>query len=336
MFDHKNISAFFNKISFSDRIVIIPHKDPDGDAIGSSLAWNDVLTKQGYSVSVVSPNEITQTLSWMKGFDDIVIYKTQIEKAKEVLKDANFFIFLDFNNLTRIGALHDELIKLNAPRLVVDHHPFPQENIADVLVSDTTVSSTCELSFTVLKALDWSISLDAAECLYTGIMTDTGLLNHNSSRPEIYHIVAELIGKGVDKEKIHNKIFQSNSLSRTRLFGHALCNKLEILPSQKVGIITLTQSELKEFDYKLGDTEGLVNEPLSIKGVEVAALFTEKEDNIVRTSFRSIGDIAVNKYSEQYFNGGGHKNAAGGKFKGSLSAAVEAFKNTVESYFYKE
>lgn len=336
MIDHKNISTFFNQFSFSDNIVIIPHKDPDGDAIGSSLAWKDVLSSKGYSVSVVCPNEITQTLAWMKGFDDIVIYKTQMELAQEILKGAKCLIFLDFNNTSRIGAVGDEIQKLNVPRLTVDHHPYPQEGIADFLISDTSVSSTCELSFSVFRELGWTISLEAAECLYTGIMTDTGLLNHNSSRPEIYHIVAELIGKGVDKEKIHNKLFQSNSLSRARLFGHALCNKLEILPSEKVGLISLTQKELDEFDYQLGDTEGLVNEPLAIKGVEIAALFTEKNENIVKISFRSIGDIAVNKFSEQYFNGGGHKNAAGGKFKGTLSAAIKTFKSTVEDYFYKE
>lgn len=331
-----DISSFFNQISPSDSIVIIPHKDPDGDAIGSSLAWKDTLTAHGFSATVVSPNEITQTLAWMKGFDEIIIYNKERQIAEKVLKEAQFLIFLDFNNLARIDALQDVITTLTVPRLMVDHHPFPQEDVADVLVSDTSVSSTCELSFLVFKELGWKLSVNAAECLYSGIMTDTGLLNHNSSRPEIYQIVAELIGLGIEKEKIHTNIFHSNTLSRTRLFGHALCNKLEVLPSQKVAFIALTQGELAEFEYKLGDTEGLVNEPLSIAGVEVAALFIENEKTFIKASFRSVGDVAVNSYSAQFFNGGGHKNAAGGRFKGTLPEAIQLFKSTVETFFYKE
>lgn len=333
MLDKQTISSFFNQISALDNIVVIPHKDPDGDAIGSSLAWLQVLSDRGLGITVVCPNELSSNLKWMPGANDIVIYKQQQQKAADRISKANYIILLDFNALSRIGEMKHLVEKSSAKRIMIDHHPFPDAGVADVLVSEPAVSSTCELSFSVMEMLDWGVSREAATCLYSGIMTDTGLLNHNSSRPEIYHMVARLVEKEIDKDFIHKKLFYSNSLSRTRLFGHALCNNLEILPSQRVALIALSREELDRFNYTIGDTEGLVNQPLSIEGIDVAALFIEKEHGFIKVSFRSRGNLPVNSYSGKYFGGGGHKNAAGGEFKNAtLSEAVNLFKETAESF----
>jgi phosphoesterase RecJ-like protein len=270
----------------------------------------------------------------MPGADEIVIYKQQMKKADEFISKASYLILLDFNALSRIGEMKLSVEKSAAKRIMFDHHPFPDANVADVLVSEPSVSSTCELSFFVMETLGWAVSREAATCLYSGIMTDTGLLNHNSSRPEIYHMVARLVEKEIDKEFIHKKLFYSNSLNRTRLFGYALCNNLEILPSQRVALIALSREDLDRFNYTIGDTEGLVNQPLSIKGIDVAALFIEKERGFVKASFRSRGNLPVNSYSGKYFGGGGHKNAAGGEFNAPLNEAVNLFKKTVESFLF--
>lgn len=328
----EQLSGLTALLSFPKNIVIVPHKDPDGDAIGSCLGWYNVLATSGHDVAVISPNDIPSSLLWMKGSHEIIDFGKNTTLAIERIRKAELFLYLDFNDVSRTGKLAEALAESAVPRVVIDHHPFPDLELAQILISDTSVSSTCELSYRVMRLIGLKPDVDAGECLYTGIMTDTGMLNHNSSHAEIYHTVAELLEIGINKEKIHQEVFHSNSLSRMRLLGHALCNKMEVFPSGKVALIAMSEDELKKFDYKPGDTEGLVNYPLSIDGIEVSVLMTERESGLIKMSFRSRGNVAINKYSETYFSGGGHRNAAGGETKDSLEDAVALLRATIEVY----
>ncbi len=329
----ENIQKFKAYLVRAEKIVIISHKDPDGDAIGSSLAWYNVLNANGFDVKVISPNEVPGNLHWMQGGKKIISFTRDPERAISLLSQAQLILILDFNKASRIGAMEEHVFQLQTPKVMIDHHPFPNRELADVVFSDTSVSSTCELSYKVIKSLNLNIDLKASECLYTGIITDTGMLDHNSSHPEIYRIIAELLDSGMDKEKAHNFLYHSNSFSRIKLIGHALCNRFVLLPSKKAAYIILYNEDLKSHNYKPGDTEDLVNFPLTVKGVEVSALITEREPGRIKISFRSRGNIAVNKYAAEYFNGGGHHNAAGGEYKGSIEQALKLYKKTIENIF---
>jgi phosphoesterase RecJ-like protein len=326
---HKRFNEYLLK---SKKIVIIPHKEPDGDAMGAALAWYNVLITKEFIVEVVSPSELPTGFNWMQGFDKVTVFNEHSEACNSIFKNCDLFMFLDFNSISRVGKLSEIFKNNETPRIVIDHHPYPDASIGDLLFSETVVSSTCELSYAIMSELGLEVNKEAAECLYAGIMTDTGILSYNSSRPETYHVVADLISKGIDKDKIHREVFHSNSLERMLLLGHALCNKLEVLPNVPVALISLSMEELKQFNYKSGDTEGLVNYPLSIDGIEISALFTQREDNLVKISFRSRGNIAVNKFSETYFNGGGHHNAAGGEMRDSLENSLALFKKAIVAY----
>lgn len=335
---HNQISDFIKLTEKATSLVFIPHKSPDGDAIGSILGWKQVLENRGVEVNVVVPDDVPSNLLWMAGASEVIIYENKPDVAKEILNKADVFFLLDFNNLDRCGKIAETISKLNTPRILIDHHPFPAPDIADVVFSDTSVSSTCELSYHILSELGWGkyIDKEAAECIYSGIMTDTGLLSYNSSDPRTYMSVADLVKRGIDKDKIHKELFQSNSYNRMKLLGHVLCNKLEVLEESKTAFFAISKDDLEQYKYKPGDTEGFVNYPLSIKGIEVSALFTEREkDNLVKVSLRSRDDIPVNKYSEQFFSGGGHTNAAGGQWEGELSEAVDRFRETFPLFMNK-
>lgn len=328
----KQLDALSKRLSQPQNIVVIPHKDPDGDAIGSSLAWFRVLNAAGHKTTVVLPDAAPSALMWMEGSSTMLVYAEDAEKVAARIAEATLLFFLDFNTLSRTGKLAAVLQDSPLPVVLIDHHPFPDASLTEIMFSEVKVSSTCELSYALMKALSFVPDKAAAECLYTGIMTDTGMLNHNSAHPAIYKTVAELLELGVDKEKVHREVFHSSSASRMRLIGHALCNKMHLLFGGQVAYIALSDEELQAFDYQPGDTEGLVNMPLSIEGVEIAALMTEKEGGQIKMSFRSKGKFAVNTFSEQYFSGGGHRNAAGGEFWGLLSDAEACFKEGMKIY----
>jgi phosphoesterase RecJ-like protein len=225
---------------------------------------------------------------------------------------------------------------LEVPRVLIDHHPHPDMGIASLLFSDTSVSSTCELSYhLIVHGLGWShdLNLQASECLYAGIITDTGSLSYNSSHPRTYHAVADLVGRGIDKEKIHKELFQSNTYARMKLLGHVLCNNLEILEEEHTAFIAISKDELESFHYQPGDTEGFVNYPLGIKDVDISALLTEREkDQFVKISLRSRGSLPINQYAEEFFSGGGHPNAAGGEWYGPLQDAIAHLRNTLPGF----
>ena len=326
MIKESTIRQLKNFVEEAENIAIIPHHNPDGDAIGASLAWYGVLKLLGKNVNVISPNSFPEFLEWMPDAGKVVNYDTDKSKVTSLLSSADLLFFLDFNALSRIKALQHPVKEFVGKKIMIDHHPGP-DNIADIMISEPSASATCELMYDVIAQAGWKslLNKELAECIYAGIMTDTGSLSYNSGRPEIYQIVGDLVGIGVDKDKVHKLVFHSNSFSRMKLLGYALGSKMNKLDDAPAAYIVLTDEELKEYNYKPGDSEGFVNYPLWIEGIVISALFMEHPDKI-KVSLRSRGAFPVNKFSERYFNGGGHVNAAGGEFFGKLEDAVETFK----------
>ncbi|GAF02190.1 DHH family phosphoesterase [Saccharicrinis fermentans] len=335
MIDTIDTSSLKTTIQNAAHIVIIPHLNPDGDAMGSSLGIFHVLKNIGKKVHVVSPSAYPKFLSWMKGADEAVNFEEKPQEAIEILHDADLLVFVDFNCLKRTGKLEEEIRKLDVSKIMIDHHPYP-DPIAEVMISVPSSSSTCELAYQTLSSLGWNDFVDscAAECFYTGIMTDTGSLSYNSSNPETYRMVAGLLEKNIDKDKIHQLVFHSNSFSRMKLLGHVLGSKLVLMPEQEAAYMCLSSKELEAYDFQPGDTEGFVNYPLGIAGINVSAFFMEKEGK-VKCSFRSRGDFPVNLFSESHFSGGGHRNAAGGESVLSLELTVDKFKTELPVFYEK-
>jgi phosphoesterase RecJ-like protein len=327
------IKIFKDKIEEANKVVIIPHNNPDGDALGSALGLYNLLVNMGKQANVIVPNEFPGYLSWMPGISDLSIYDKTIEQSQGLMNEADLIVMVDFNALSRVEFMEPFLKEHAVPRIMIDHHPYPQANTAQWQISVPEASSTCELLYQVIIEADFvkHMTKEAGECIYSGIMTDTGSLNYNSNRPETYYIVAELLKLGIDKEHIHHRLFHSNSFDKMRLFGHALGAKMERLPEQKGCFIALSQKELLQYNYQPGDTEGLVNQALWIEGVDVSALIVEK-DNVVKFSFRSRGEFPVNKFSEKYFSGGGHHNAAGGITKLKYPEAIAKFKEALAEF----
>ncbi len=315
------------------KVTIIMHKSPDGDAVGSSLGVKHYLEKSGHKVNVISPNSYPEFLKWMPGTRSVIDFEKTPAPANMAIKSADVIVFLDFNSLSRIGDIDKIIKKSKAFRLVIDHHPQP-ENFADIAFHDPTASSTAELVYDFITLLgdNKKIHKDIANCLYAGIMTDTGSFRFASTTAHTHDVVAGLIRHGAEANKIHRYIDDNNRDIRLRLLGYAVLEKMKILPELSTGFITLTQSELKRFDYKEGDTEGLVNEPTSVKGINFSALFTELKDGEIKISFRSKDKFDVNQFARKHFNGGGHVNAAGGKSDLSMDETILQFLNLLSVY----
>jgi bifunctional oligoribonuclease and PAP phosphatase NrnA len=330
----QNIINDINSLIINKKnIVIIPHQNPDGDAIGSVLGLFHFFTAKGKSATVISPNNFPDFLKWMPGANDILIFTKNQKHAKKLIQNAELFVFGDFNSLSRIKNLEKSILQNDAPKILIDHHPYP-DDFANFTISDTSVSSTAELVFEFILSLNSINEIDKniAECLYAGILTDTGNFSYNSSNPRTFEIAAELLKKKINKDHIFKNIYDNYALSRWKLLGYCLYEKMNILHEFKVGYISISKQELEDFDFVPGDTEGFVNYPLSVKGIVVSALFIEKND-IIKISFRSKGEYAVNELAKQYFNGGGHKNAAGGEIELSLNEAIEKFISVLPNFF---
>ncbi|MCB0582007.1 MAG: DHH family phosphoesterase [Phaeodactylibacter sp.] len=327
----ENIKELKALLGYPKDIVITTHRNPDGDAIGASLGTYHFLNKLGHAVRIVSPSEYPDGFGWMKDIEKIVIYDTEPEEAQAVIQRADIIFCLDFNALDRIDKVGDLVEKAKAVKVMVDHHLYP-EPFPDFMLSDTTASSTCELVFDLINGLGWKEHMDhlIGECLFTGILTDTGSFKYSTSA-KLYRIVAELIEFGVDDYKLQDLIFNSMSEKHLRLLGHCLHNRMEILDEYQTGIITLTKEDYANFDIQRGDTEGIVNFLLKIKNVKVAAFITE-QPTIVKISLRSKGDFSVQEIAKRHFKGGGHKNASGGYSFQSLSTTVRRFKKVLPLY----
>lgn len=320
------------EIDKAETMVIVVHVGPDGDAMGSALGlWHYLMTIDK-DPQVIVPTAFPDFLAWMPGADKVLVYENDKQKCDEIIAATDLIFTLDFNVLNRLAGMEQVVKEAVAPKILVDHHLHPG-NYAKVTISYPEISSTSELIFRLICRLgDFSkINLACAECIYTGMMTDTGAFTYNSNKPEIYSIVYELIKLGVDKDDIYRRVFNTYSADRMRLMGYALYQKMKIYPENKAALITLSLDELKEFNFKNGDAEGLVNMPLSIDGVLFSVFMREDPDKI-KISLRSQGTFPANKVSSDLFNGGGHLNAAGGESYTSLEEAVRKFEDALDDY----
>jgi len=320
----RNFHKIKAQIDKAERICIIPHVNPDGDAIGSSLALYLLLKEKGKDVNVVSANKFPDFLAWMKGSEEIIIRSKGAKKANAVIDAADLIFMLDFNAKSRMELLENKVVESKATKILIDHHPEP-EDFADIVVSQVTAGSTAEILFSLLNRLNGRkpLSSHIAEAVYTGIMTDTGSFSY-SVTPEAHRITAKLLKEGLDARRIHNLVYDTFSENRMRLLGYSLSEKLFVNKENQSAYIALSFDDLKRYNYQIGDTEGLVNYALAIEGITKAAIFLEKKDH-VKVSLRSKGDVVVNTVAQQYFHGGGHKNAAGGTYYGKLDAAIKLF-----------
>jgi len=316
----------------SQSIVITAHKSPDGDAIGSSLALYHYLKKNNKDVSVIVPDSFPNFLMWMEDSSKILHFDSQTAEAEGIIEKADIIFSLDYNSLGRIGDLAEPLSKSSATKIVIDHHQDPKD-FADHYIVDTMCCSTSQLIYEFIENLGELEKLDKTigECIYCGIMTDTGSFRYPSTTSKTHRIIAHLIDLGVDGSKIHQEVFDNNTEDRLKLLGYALTEKMKVFPEQNAAYISLSQEELKRFSFKKGDTEGLVNYPLSIDGIKFTVLITEKEDKI-SMSFRSKDNFHVNKIANEHFNGGGHVYAAGGMLETSLEEAISEVEEVIKQY----
>ncbi len=327
------IATLLSLLASPKKIAIIPHRNPDGDAMGSTLALYHFLLKLNHQPIVISPNEFPDFLAWLPSSESVLIYEKDKVNTKEVLKSAELIFTLDFNALHRTGEMENVLAELKAPFIMIDHHQAP-DDYSLVTFSDTNYGSTCEMVFDFISDLNQKNLIDTtiATCIYTGIVTDSGSFKFPKTTAKTHRVVAELIDAGINNSEIHHLLFNNNSYESLQLLGKALQN-MKVLKPHKTSYITLTQEELDQFQFKKGDTEGIVNYGLSIKNVILTAIFIEnKEEGIIKISLRSTGDFDVNELARLHFNGGGHINAAGGKSFDSMKETILRFEEIVRNH----
>ncbi len=316
------------------KAIITAHASPDGDAIGSSLGLAGYLRRRGIEVTLVMPDRLPEFLMWLPGAGDIVCYDSDAERAKTVVNECDTVFCLDFNDFSRINELAPLIENHKGTKVMLDHHLDPQMH-TDFMVSRPDMSSASEVVFRLLWQLGAfnEMTLNDAVNIYCGMMTDTGGFTYNSSRPEIFFIISELLTKGFDKDKIYRNVFNNYSQSRVRLTGYILYSKLHFYEGLHACYYTLTAEEMKHFDFQCGDTEGLVNMPLVVKGMRLSvAMREDAEKHKIRVSLRSVDDFPCNKVAAEYFNGGGHLNASGGELECSMEEAIKVMDRAVEAY----
>ena len=332
--DKERVEELRNLLAEPRKIVIVGHTNPDGDAIGSSLALAEVLTAHGHDVTCALPNNYPYYLRWIPNSERIIIYRNDKEhRADKAIAEADVIICADMNSLTRADEL-GAMVATNttAKRVLIDHHLFPAEGF-DIVFSYTESSSTAFLMYTILVALygEEVINQTIATQLYVGIMTDTGNFAFSNLTPELFRAVAALSATGIDIPQIYNNIYNSFTEGRARLFGYTINRKMKTLLGGKVAYMSLTEEEMRRFWFQQGDNEGFVNYPLSIKKMKMSAMFTAQQ-GFIRVSLRSRGDVDVDTFARRYFNGGGHKNAAGGKSFVSMEETIAHYIDSVNKY----
>ena len=329
------IQELKERLATSKKIVILPHRNADGDALGSTLALKHFLKQKKHQVKVVSPNDYPSFLKWLPGENDVLKYNQAPKLARDSIREADLIFTLDFNALSRIEDLTNIVRSASGEKIMIDHHEDP-EDYAKLNYSDHSMSSTCEMIYNVIKALDeHGFNKEIANCLYTGIMTDTGSFRYPSTTSKTHNIIAHLIELGANGTEIHQKIYDSSSYSRLKLLGLTLSNLIKI-PKLPVVFMTLTQSELESCDYNKGDTEGFVNYGLTLNGVIFSCIMIENEsEGKIKMSFRSQGIFSVNDFARNYFNGGGHHNAAGGMSMDNMRNTVENFVKAVQEVSFQ-
>lgn len=331
----KDTQALKDFLKTSKKIVITTHANPDADALGSSLGLSQFLKGLNHEVTTIVPNSFPDFLEWMPGKDDVLNYEEATALSDQLIKSCDLLFCLDFSGFKRIKKMEDVASTAKAKIALIDHHLNPEIE-PDFNFWDDRAAATAELVYDFI--LDYSgkesISQNIAECLYAGIMTDTGSFKHPSTTAKIHHTVAELIDLGANVNKVSRLIYDTNSLNRLRFLGYALAEKLEVDLAYQAAYFVIDEGDFGKFNLKQGDTEGLVNYALSVKGIVVAAIIIQRE-NEIKMSFRSVGDVAVNKFAEDYFDGGGHKNAAGGTSNLTLKETVEKFKELIKKNVLK-
>lgn len=328
----QDIQAIQLLLSTPKKIAIIPHRGPDGDAMGSTLAIYHFLLKNHHHPVVVSPNEFPEFLAWMPSAETVQIYEKDKENCTKILQEAELIFTLDFNALHRVGEMEQVLEKLTAPFIMIDHHQKP-DNYAAYTYSDTAFGSTCEMVYNFISFLDKKQDLDKtiATCIYTGILTDSGSFRFPKTTGTTHRIIADLIDLGAENTVIPSLLYDNSSYNRLQLLGRALQN-MKVMTEHKTSYTSLTQEELNSFEHIKGDTEGIVNYGLTIKGIVFTAIFIEnKEEGIIKISFRSQGSFDVNQFARDHFQGGGHSNAAGGKSEVSMEETLNKFENLVKN-----
>jgi bifunctional oligoribonuclease and PAP phosphatase NrnA len=320
-------------IAESNAIVVTSHYNPDGDAIGSALAMTALLKKLGKNAIAVVPNDYPSFLKWMPGAENLIIFQYQEEKAINLIESADLIFCLDYNALHRTEKMEKALAATLAAKVLIDHHLEPVESDFDMIFSKINISSTSELVYQFMNGCKWADLLDKeiATGLFVGIMTDTGSFSFSCNYPDTFRIAASLIQTGIDPEQIHRYVYDTYSENRLRLLGFCLSEKLTVLPEFNTAYIALTAAELAHFNYRTGDTEGIVNYALSIENIKIAVLLTERKDRI-RISFRSKGNLSVNTFAREHFAGGGHRNAAGGDSFLSLDETILKLREALEQY----
>lgn len=320
------------------RCAVVSHTNPDGDAIGSSLAWAHVLRVLGHEATCLVPNKYPYFLDWMPGIGDVVINKETPEKAAEIVRQADIIFCLDFNRVDRLESLSDVIeSNVDAKKVLIDHHLDPPADYYDLLFSDTKSCSTSYLVYKIaeqIAGLD-SIDLPSAQGLYVGIMTDTGNFSFSYLTPDLFRAVAVLVEKGIDIPQINSAVYNSFIEGRVRLLGFVLIKKMKLIHEGEAAYISLKESELRRFDFQVGDSEGFVNYPLTIAGVKMSAMFLQTR-KFIRISLRSRGDIDVSEFAARYFGGGGHKNASGGKSFESMEKTIEKYVKAVDEFLSEE
>lgn len=332
LIEDKDINAFYKYICESENIVLTCHVRPDGDAIGSTLGLYHLLLKLGKNPKVITPDLPPRTLSFMPGFKEIVPFTKYQEFCERIVSDAQLIICCDFNKPERQDALAPLIQTAKCKKVLVDHHLYP-DDFADLIFSFPEMSSASELVFRLIAAMGLIEEMDrkSATCVCTGIITDTRNLSVNCNNPELYIIIMELLKKGVDKQLIVKEALETKSYDSIRLHAYAMSEKLAIYDKHEAALITLDKDELRKYNYEKGDSEGLVNEPLQIRGVRYS-FFLREDPDCIKVSARSVNNFPVNKICEDYFNGGGHVQAAGGEFMGTLKECEELLIKVMPQY----
>lgn len=331
-FNSEIFSGVKKLLEADGEIVITTHYNPDGDALGSSLALGRYLKKKGKKASIIIPNDFPDFLRWMPGQEEAIIYFHHSLRADVLLANASMIFCLDYNAIPRVNLFKEQLFSASAKKILIDHHVQPEDHF-DYMLSVVETSSTAELVYDFIRAMgdEHLIDVETGVCLYVGLMTDTGSFSYSCNYPHTYEVLAELVRRGVDTEQIHRLVYDTYSENRMRLLGFCLSERMTVMPEFATAYIWLSKTDMERFHFQPGDSEGVVNYALSIKGISFAAFFTEKSDR-VRISFRSKGNFSVNSFAREHFEGGGHRNASGGDSFLSLSDTIEKFSGLLPRY----
>ncbi len=319
-------------------VLIVSHYNPDGDALGASIAWAKMLEGLGHRTMCVVPNKYPHFLDWIPGVERIRVYSRHADEVNEAAAKADIICCLDFNNPSRLEGLTAAIeANTHAKKMLIDHHLAPPEEYFDLTFSYTDASSTSYIVYKLIARFAGAHTIDRDMCtaLYVGMMTDTGNFSFSFLTPDLYRVIASLVEKGIDIPYINFKVYNSYSEGRVRLLGYALGPKMDVFENGQAACISLTEKELRRFHFKQGDSEGFVNYPLSIETVKMSALLLENH-KFIRVSLRSRGDVDVNAFARRYFEGGGHRNAAGGKSTDSMEETIARYKRAVKEFFREE